>query len=349
MPSRDNPGALLSEVTRSGRVESRHHGSLAVVHEGETVLALGDPDASIYARSAVKPLQALPLLESGIPERLSFGSKEIALCCASHGGTKAHVEVVRSILARGGLSEEDLGCGPHAPFDDEARRQMLREGGSPSRIHNNCSGKHAGFLLLAKRCGDDLRRYLSPDCRSQRLVAEAVAEMTGLGAPAPVGVDGCGAPTFFLPLVALARGFARLANPEGLPSVRRDACRSIRKAAGEQPVLLSGERRFCAALIRSMPGRIFAKNGAEGVYAAALAPDPARKRLPGGVGIAVKIADGNERGYWPVLVDLLRAIGCFSGRPDVPAALRDWHRVPVLDTNRNRVGEVRCAVSWRIP
>jgi L-asparaginase II len=342
----NRPEVLLAEVTRSGRVESQHWGSVAVCHEGEPVLAKGDIDTPVFARSAVKPLQALPLLEGDVPVRLGFGDGEVALCCASHDGTEAHVAVVRSMLRRGGLEEGQLGCGPHAPFDGPTRQAMLKQGQEPLRVHNNCSGKHTGFLLLAQQCGDDLAGYLDPGCESQQRVNAAVAEMTGLVGPVPVGVDGCGAPTFILPLAALARGFSRLANPEGLSSVRAAACRRILQAAGAEPVLLSGERRICSALLRSMPGRVFPKNGAEGVYAVALAPDPARRRWPGGLGIAVKVRDGSERGYWPVVVDLLAALGCWGGA--VPAELVDWHVLPVLNTNRLRVGEVRCACDWRL-
>jgi L-asparaginase II len=346
MPSlATKPDVLLTEVSRSGRVESQHVGALAVCHEGELVLALGDVEAPVFARSAVKPLQALPLLEGPVPGRLGFGAREVALCCASHDGTDAHVEVVRGMLRRGGLDEAQLGCGPHAPFDAPTRLAMQKQGKEPMRVHNNCSGKHTGFLLLAQECGDDLGRYLDPDCKSQGMVNAAVAAMTGLQAPVPTGVDGCGAPTFILPLAALARGFARLANPEGLSSVRAAACRRILDAAGQEPVLLSGERRLCSALLRSMPGSVMPKNGAEGVYAVALAPDPLRKRFPGGIGIAVKVRDGSERGYWPVIVDLLRALGCWRGA--VPGTLADWHVLPVLNTNRLRVGEVRCACDWR--
>jgi L-asparaginase II len=167
--------------------------------------------------------------------------------------------------------------------------------------------------------------------------------MAGVDRPAR-GVDGCGAPTFFLPLLALARAFARLANPVGLPAVRAAACQRILAAAGAEPVLLAGERRLCTALVRSAPGRLFAKNGAEGVYALALAPDPARRPCPGGVGIAVKVDDGNSRGYEPLVVDLLAHLGCFPG--GVPAPLQEFWRQPLRNTRGELVGEARCAVEW---
>lgn len=345
MPSLpSDPGPVLATVTRSGRVESWHRGALAVWHDRDLLLGLGDVQAPVFCRSAVKPLQALPFFDRGLPNLLGLGDAEIALMCASHDGTDRHIEVVRSFLARGGLHEDLLGCGPHAPFDAATRVQWIRAGKEPLKVHNNCSGKHTGFLHLAAACGDDLASYLDPASRSQREVHDAVAAMAGLPGPVPTGLDGCGAPTFILPLVALARSFARLAQPTGLGAVRTAACQSILAAAGREPALLAGEKRFCAALLRTMPARIFAKNGAEGVYAVALAPDPRRTRCPGGVGIAIKISDGSERGYQPVIVDVLRHLGAFAD--GLPPSLQAWHVQAVKNTRGESVGEVRCAVDW---
>ncbi|MCA8952708.1 MAG: asparaginase [Planctomycetes bacterium] len=350
---------VLSVATRSGRVESWHRGALAICHGGgervEVAFALGDVERPVYARSATKPLQALPFFELGLHERLGLDAAEIALMVASHDGTPLHVEVAGRLLARGGLGESALRCGPHAPFDPATRRALLATNSSPTRLHNNCSGKHAGFLLLAQALGDDLARYLEPDSRCQRAVHDAVAAMTapagaGAGATAPelpTGLDGCGAPTVWLPLLALARGFCRLANPTGLADVRSRACRTILDAVREQPVCLAGERRFCTALVRAFGGgtRIFAKNGAEGVYVVGLGPDPARPRFPEGLGIAVKIADGSERGYWPVIVETLRRLGAFGG-DTVPEALLPWWRVPITNTQKIAVGEVHSVFEW---
>lgn len=336
---------MLAVVTRSGRIESWHRGAVAVWHGDELALVRGDAARPVFARSAVKPLQALPLLERGIDERLQLPAGELAVLCASHDGTAAHTAAVRSLLRRGGFGEEHLGCGPHAPFDPDARQALLRAGEQPARVHNNCSGKHAGFLHLARACGDDVGAYLEPDSRSQREVKAAVLAMAGLSGPAELGLDGCGAPTFVLPLAALARAFARLANPVGQPPVRAAACRRILDAAGREPALVAGERRFCTALLRQWPGRAFAKNGAEGVYAVALAPDPSRARWPLGIGIAVKIDCGSERGYQPVVVDLLRHLGAFAGG-EVPPALAAFHRQPIVNTQKRPTGDVHCTVDW---
>lgn len=341
---------VLSVVIRSGQMESCHRGSVAVFHDGELALQLGDIDLPIFVRSAVKPLQALPLLERGIPERLGLPAEELAVLCASHDGSDRHVAAVRSFLGRGGLSESMLGCGPHAPFAKASRLAMLRRGDKPLKVHNNCSGKHTGFLHLANECGDPLPTYLDPDSTAQRAVQEAVAEMAGLSVPLVTGLDGCGAPTFWMPLAALARSFCQLANPKGLSSVRAKACRSILEAVGQAPVMLAGEQRLCTALVRTWPGQSFAKNGAEGVYVVALAPDARRTRFPGAVGIAVKVDDGAERGYQPVVVDLLRWLGAFE--PDcgvdlVPDPLQSFEQITIYNTQKVVVGKVHCVVDWQ--
>lgn len=168
MPSSTSGGdALLATVTRSGRVESWHRGAVAVWHGSDLLFAHGDPSAPVVCRSATKPLQALPFLERGLADRLALTDAEVAVMCASHDGTEAHVACVRSLLKKGGLHEGQLGCGPHAPFDSLARQALFRADEKPKRVHNNCSGKHSGFLCLAKECGDDLGRYLEPRSRSQ--------------------------------------------------------------------------------------------------------------------------------------------------------------------------------------
>lgn len=336
---------VLAVATRSGRVESWHRGALVVVHQGERLFAVGDVDRPVFARSATKPLQALPFLERGLHQRLDLPASEIAVMCASHFGAPAHVAAVRSLLARGGLCEDQLGCGPHAPFDKASRLGLLAAGERPGKVHNNCSGKHAGFLHLAQQCGDQLANYLDANGRAQQEVQAAVAAMAGLAAPVELGLDGCGAPTFVLPLVALARAFAQLANPDGQVAVRAAACRTILDAVAREPLYLQGEGQLCTVLAQTLPGRCFPKNGAEGVFAVALAPDPARRRCPGAVGVAVKIDDGAQRAYEPVIVQTLCWLGAFAGA-QVPAPLQKFSSVPIDNTQRVRVGEVSCVLEW---
>jgi L-asparaginase II len=345
----ESQNPVLSVATRSGEVESFHRGAVAVFHDGELALKLGDIDRPVFARSAVKPLQALPLIERGVPARLSLPVEELAVLCASHDGTSRHVEAVRSFLQRGGLQESMLGCGPHAPFEKASRLAMAQSGQKPRKVHNNCSGKHTGFLHLAKECGDSLSDYLDPGSAAQKLVATAVAEMAGLSEPLATGIDGCGAPTFLMPLAALAKSFCQFANPQGLSSVRSNACRTIFQAVGQAPILLAGENRMCTALVRTWPGSAFAKNGAEGVYVVALAPDVRRRRFPGAIGLAIKIDDGAERGYQPVVIDLLRWLGAFEsvcGVGAVPDSLQRFDRIPIHNTQKLVVGEVKPVVDW---
>ncbi len=333
----ESADCLLATVDRSGRVESRHHGAVVVVRGDEVVHAWGDHGRRIYTRSAVKPLQALPLLERGVAERHRWSDRELALISASHNSTPEHIEVVRGLLAVGGFSEQDLQCGPHAPFDRAASLAIARSGGKPGRIHNNCSGKHAGFLHLAQDLGVPAEAYLDPESASQQLIKRTVAEMAGIEpGTVDVGLDGCGAPTLGLPLVALARAFWGLANPDHLPSVRAGACRRMFEAISRAPVYLAGRGRLCTALIESAPGRIYPKNGAEGVYAAGVAGGP-----DGGFGIAIKVTDGHERGYIPVVVDLLARMGLW---PEVPESLADFRRIPIRNTQKIVVGHVQSAL-----
>lgn len=329
-------GQVLSTVTRSGHVESVHTGSLVVFADGAVRYSIGDPRQAVYCRSAVKPMQALPLVERGVATRLELGPEELALTSASHNGTEHHTAIAARILARGGFTPDDLRCGPHAPFDGPSSRAIAARSAKPQKIHNNCSGKHAGFLLLAADMGVSKEDYLDPETASQSLIRRTVVEMAGLSpADITVGLDGCGAPTFRIPLENLAAAFANLTNPEGLSPVREEACRTMLRAITEHPVTLAGEGRICTALIRSQPGKIYCKNGAEGVYAFGL---PGR-----GIGFAIKIDDGSERGYLPVVVDLLREIAFWS---EVPETLRAFHRVPVRNTQKIHVGEVTSVVQW---
>ncbi len=329
----DNP--IVAEVSRGGQVESWHRGALAVCDTRGLRFALGDVERPVYCRSATKPFQALPLVESGAARELGFGNQELALMCASHSGTPAHVAVVERMLGRGGFTVDDLQCGPHEPGDHEAALALQREGRSPGRVHNNCSGKHAGFLHLAKRCGVEPRRHLDPASASQQRVRAAVAEMAGLEVAAlGVDIDGCGAPTFRMPLFALARAFARLTNEGELAEPRASACRALVAAMSAEPELYSGPGRFVAALVRALPGKIVPKNGAEGVFALGL---PAE-----GLGLAVKIDDGDERGYYPLVIRALCDHGVLR---EVPETLQRFARTPVHNTQGVRTGEVACTLA----
>lgn len=332
------PGAdaLLTVVTRGEHVESWHRGVLVVVRGNEILFAAGDPQTPVHCRSATKPMQALPLVELGGADRLALTAPELAVLCASHHGSAAHVRTVTALLARGGFTEADLQCGAHAPRDRTEREALQRRGEPPRRIHNNCSGKHAGFLHLAALCGDDPRRHLAPDSRAQQLVRDTLADLAELrAAQIDTTIDGCGAPTFRLPLVGLATAFRRFANPSGLAPVRAAACRRLLDAIAEAPFHLQGEGGLCTMLVESARGRVLPKNGAEGVFAIG---------LPGqDLGIAIKVADGNERGYTALVPELLRWLGLW---PEIPRELQPFHRAPVHNTQGRQVGELRPVLEW---
>jgi L-asparaginase II len=333
-PEGDGRRPLLVEVTRGDMVESRHAVAFAAVDAaGRRVAWRGEVEAPVYARSAVKGLQALPLLETGAADRWGLSDAEIALACASHSGEPRHVETVLAWLERMGLSAADLECGSHLPYHEPSAAALIRAGKSPSAAHNNCSGKHAGFLATARHKGEPTKGYIAADHPVQRRVTRALEEVCGadLGR-APVGIDGCGIPTIGIPLEKLALGMARLADPAGLPDERRAAAERIRRAVAAEPFMVAGSGRFCTEVMAETGPAAFVKTGAEGVYCAAL-PEQ-------GVGIALKAADGAGRGAEAAMAHLLMRFGVLedAGRRRALAA----RLKPSLFNRAGRVvGEIR--------
>ena len=327
----DNP--VMTRVVRGSHVESQHRGAWVLVDSAGNVLAgAGNWQHPIFARSATKSMQALPLLESGAAERFGMSPEEIALALSSHNAETCHTERVRAFLDRMGLSVADLRCGPQPPGDSEARAELAARGEQPSALHNNCSGKHAGFLALALHLGEDPARYLARDSAVQAQVERAVREISGApDAAFDVAIDGCSAPTFRLPLANLATGLARIANPEGLAPARRAACERMLAAVAAHPALIAGQHgRICTALARASAGRIFPKVGSDGVYV--LGVRGADR------GLAIKVDDGAFRGFYALLIELLRRFG-FLGEPEL-AELASWRDDPLLDWAGQPVGRV---------
>jgi L-asparaginase II len=295
----ENP--VLVHVWRGHAVESQHRGSWVLADaKGGVVEGVGEWARPVFVRSSVKSLQALPLLETGAAERYGFSDAEIALALASHDAEPCHTDVVAAVLERLCLSVADLKCGPQPPGDPETRARLRAEGLRPTAIHNNCSGKHAGFLALALRLGVPAAAYIDPESDGQKLVREAVREMTGVAEDEfTTAIDGCSAPTFRLPLRGLAVAFARMSNPEELPAERRQACERMLRSVAEHPVLIAGSRdRICTAIVRATRGRLFPKVGGDAVYGIGV-----RGR---GLGLAVKMDDGSKRGLHAVVVALIR-------------------------------------------
>lgn len=321
----ENP--VLVRATRGHAVESVHRGAWCLVDaQGGLIDGRGAFREPVFVRSAIKCAQALPLLETGAADRFGFDEADLALAVASHDAEPQHVERVARILARIGLDEGALQCGPQLPGNDEARFALRVEGRPPARIHNNCSGKHAGFLALARHLGDDPAEYLAEGSLAQRHVRAAVRDMAEVeDFEVTTAIDGCSAPTFRLPLTGLATVFARVANPGGLEAPRRAACERLVAAVRAHPELVAGSRRrFCTDLLRATGGRVFPKVGAEGVYAVGV---PADAGPLGGVGLAVKMDDGGARGLHALVVALLRRLEIVTDTE--VAALSAW-RSPVL-------------------
>src|SRR5947209_3343038 len=251
---------VLVEVLRGGLTESRHRGAVAVVDaDGATVLALGDVARPVYPRSAVKPLQALPLIESGAADRFGFGDEEIALACASHGGEPAHVEVASRMLARAGRDAASLECGAHWPSYQPATQALARTGGAPSALHNNCSGKHSGFLCVACAAGVDHHGYVAAKHLVQREVRAALEDLTGIALSEDrCGIDGCAIPSWAVPLSALGYAFARYGTGRGLGSARAKAAARLRSACAAQPYYVAGTGRFCTETMTHFGPRVLA-------------------------------------------------------------------------------------------
>jgi L-asparaginase II len=331
---RVSPVAVL--VWRGERIESRHRMAFAVADAaGALAHGHGDLSEAVLPRSAVKPLQALPLLESGAADRFSLTPVEIALACASHGGEPAHVSAVAGWLGRLGLGPDALECGAHPPSYGPAAEALAGRGEPPSSLHNNCSGKHAGMLTLARHLGVPTAGYVEADHPVQQRIAAILAEMADAGPlPAPA-IDGCSVPSFPLTLRQLATAMARLADPARLRPELAAACRRVQNAMRAHPDMVAGTGRACTAIMTALP-EVLVKTGAEGVYAAAL---PSR-----GLGIALKVEDGAGRAASVALLALLDALGAL----DEPArrAFEEIARPRLRNHRGVLVGRIEPAPGW---
>lgn len=322
---------ILVEVTRGTMVESRHAGSLAVLDaRGGVRLACGDTAQPIYPRSAIKPIQALPLIESGAAEKYKLSDVELALACASHGGEPRHVAAVVTWLGRIGLTVDDLECGAHPPSHEASAQALYRANGEITQLHNNCSGKHTGFLNLAKHMGWPTKGYIRADHKVQQTVLACLQDLCGVDLQGGAkGIDGCGIPVTGIPLDRLALAMARMADPTGLPPARVAAIQRIRQAMTREPFYVAGTGRFCTRLMTALGDQVVAKTGAEGVYMAAL------PKL--GLGICIKIHDGASRASQIALAAVLERLGI--------AGARELEAAPLINVAGTRVGEVRPAAA----
>jgi len=330
----DNP--VLVRVRRGGRVESVHRGAWCLTDSAGTALeGAGNWDEPVFARSSIKSLQVLPLLESGAAERYGFSDEELALALASHSGEPCHTRTVAATLERLGLGEGDLRCGVHPPNDPDVRFELRSHDRKPSQLHNNCSGKHTGFLALASHLSVPLESYLDPAGAGQVLVRDALHELTETPlADLVPAIDGCSAPTYRLSLRRLGMAFARITNPEGLSASRAASVRRITQAVSRNPVLIAGtHKRLDTALIQGTSGRLFPKIGAEGLYAVGV--------NGGDRALAVKVDDGGLRGLHAVVLGLLRRFGLAASAE--LAALDAWNATVLTNHAGLEVGRLEVA------
>jgi L-asparaginase II len=332
MPSTPSP-RVIAEILRGGHVESRHTGSFAVADaHGRIVLSGGDPGMPVFPRSAIKALQALPLVAEGAADRLGLTDPELALACASHTGLPEHTATALSMLQRAGRDTLCLECGTHWPSSASAARALAEAGKSPTALHNNCSGKHAGFICAAVAARTDPTGYVGPDHPTMRRVTQAVAAATGATLTAENrATDGCSIPTFQIPLSAIAAGFARFGAGIGLPTGFAEAAARLRKAVAANPVMIAGPGRFDTEVTQALGGAVFVKTGAEGVHAGA---------IPGlGLGFAIKADDGGNRAADACAAALLRHFLPGHEILDEWAAttLRNWNGIAVAEVRATAV------------
>jgi len=334
----------LVEVTRGEVVESIHYGAFIIVESnGRVIAGQGDAELMTYPRSSMKPFQALPFIERGGDAAFDFNQEEISILCASHSGTDQHKTVLEGMHAKIGTSEDDLGCGVHWPGDADTREAMRQSGEAPTAFRHNCSGKHTG--MLAHACLRELptEDYLDPQHPVQVTIRETLAEMVEMPPEEmPLGIDGCSAPVYGISMRNMAKGVAKLADPANLKEARAEACRKITQAMMAYPVMVAGPGKFDTELMRAASGKVFSKGGAEGYQILGVMPGVLGVGSPG-LGIAIKIADGDLKGRARTAVSLkiLSALGAL--KEDELSQLEEYGAVPVKNWRKLVVGDIRPA------
>lgn len=344
MSRQDNQIATvpLVEIIRGSMIESLHRGFIAVVDsKGQTLAKLGDTDTPTWYRSAAKPFQTIPIIASGAATHWNLTAKELAVITASHSGEDIHLETVNSILNKMGLSEADLLCGVHAPFDETAASRLKIEERHPDQRHNNCSGKHSGMLAFAGFLDQPTTDYISPSHPIQQQILKVVAEFAEVSTGAvAIAIDGCSAPVFGLSVSAMARSYARLvgARHTNIAPLLATAAEQVVNAMTEFPEMVGGSRgRLDTDLMRETKGQIVSKVGAEGVQLLGVKPCP---QYPNGLGIAIKIEDGDtRRARDPVVIETLRQLGLLNDGE--LAALSAYTLKAVFNHRQIQVGEIR--------
>jgi len=337
------PSEILAEVTRAETVESIHRGHVVIVDgEGTPVASLGDPENVTFFRSACKAQQAIACIASGAADAFDFSEEEIALAVASHSGEKQHVEIAARMLEKIGFSESDLRCGTHRPFNEAESHRMLRDAETPSQLHNNCSGKHIAMLAFAKHIGADIRTYDSLQHPIQIAILECVSTFCEIPVDEiKIGIDGCGAPNFAVPLVAMAKSFINLISPTNFSESVKDACSRIVSAMIAHPDLIGGSTRLDTMIMKAAGGKVISKVGADGVWLCGILPCD---EYPTGLAIALKIEDGDDHRARPVVaVEILRQLGILHDDD-----MRDLAPLVIKNRRDSVVGEVRAKLKLHL-
>lgn len=329
---------LLVEVTRNSTVESRHFGTAIVCDFKDNVIASwGDTEQLVFPRSALKPMLAIHLVESGASEHFELNDAELSLACSSHQGEQMHQELVKSWLDRIGLTEDDLACGAVLPEHTESAHKILASGQQGCRVHHNCSGKHTGFLTTALHLNISLDNYHELEHPLQQLSLDILSDLADIELKQyPIGIDGCGLPAPTMPLRQLGHAMARFAHPGDLSASRAQAIYRLHKAIINEPLYIAGHGSVVSDLNEATQGAVLAKSGAEGVITAAL---PQR-----GLGIAVKIADGSERARSVALLAILDHLNVLTN--EEKKLLKNHITPTIVNSKGIDVGEIRPAKSW---
>lgn len=334
----NNQSTKPIRVFRGEYVESTHDIHVAVVSfTGELLAYYGDANRQTFARSSMKPLQAIPIIESGAMEEYSFTERELSLFCASHSGEPIHREGVSDVLKKLNLEEEHLQCGTHIPRDLDSYNALIKAGKTLSPFYSNCSGKHSGMLAGCRKQGFELDSYRDESHPYQQQIIDIIANISDFPREKiKLSVDGCGVPVHRLPLYNIALAYSRLAVPEQWKDgseLRKNTLQRIGAAMATYPEMVAGTKRFDTDLMKAFEGRIVCKGGAEGVHCFA--------DKETGIGVALKVEDGNARGTSVAAMEILKQLNI--GTPDIWEQLEEYHQAPVLNARKEKIGAIRAS------
>jgi L-asparaginase II len=333
----------IFELTRGETVESIHYGAVAVVNaHGQLVASFGNPQATTYLRSSAKPFQAIPFIEHNGKAQFNLSQREIALMCASHAGTDEHVAVLNKIQDKANLSESDLMCGVHPPYDTATAKALQERGEQPTPNRHNCSGKHTGMLAYAHMRDWPANEYINQEHPVQKNILTAFSEMSGVPREeVEIGIDGCSAPNFAIPLRNAALAFARLCDPSGFSQTRKTACKTIVAAMTDHPFIVAGPERFDTRLMEVTGGRVVTKGGAEGYQAIGLLPNVLSTNSPA-LGIAFKVSDGDlrSRARPAITIEILRQLQVLS-QSELEELAAFGPSIPIHNWQKKEVGKTR--------